>query len=64
MVIIGKKRLGFGSYAACWHLPGWISSQQPQVEIPPVHPLGCMEVAQHSDALARERENYWADEVA
>ena len=46
-------------------LPKIISQQQlPQVEIPPVHPLGCMEVAQHSDALARERENYWADEVA
>lgn len=35
-----------------------------QVEQPPVHPFGVSEVAQHSDALARERENYWADEVA
>lgn len=48
-----------GIWILCCHL-----NLAAQVEIPPVHPLGCMEVAQHSDALARERENYWADEVA
>eukprot|EP00435_Cladocopium_sp_Y103_P057443 s855_g19.t1 len=34
------------------------------VEDAPTHPFGSAEVAQHADALARERENYWADEAA